>query len=222
MVEIKTELTPTQKMFSTISKVVIREGVLQSDPAIWEITIDGKVLKVDSNHMLTQGAFGNQYLRAFHVPMPLIDFKDWRYLVAVLGESAEIVNTNEESERVYIARQVFEEVCSMQVGERDVSASRGKNLVEYGGCYCLASGKIEDIVAKHGYKTTTKELSTTMVELGMKEEGTEAIYFGSKRARAWHFKKVIIDEHKNHAEQLSEIEAPKIENSLPNCESTPA
>ena len=46
-----TESTPIEKLADSIEKVVIREGMVSSDPVIWDIHISGKVLKIDSERI---------------------------------------------------------------------------------------------------------------------------------------------------------------------------
>ena len=184
--EIKTDTNSFEKLIHSIEKVVILKGKISNDPAIWEIHISGKVLKVDSEKIETQRAFRNQYLKVFNAPAPLVTSENWLKIVAGMSEIAEVVTAGEESERVYIANRVFEKVCELKVTDDRGLAAAGKCMLNHQGYLCVISKKIEEIVQTAGYKIAFIPLSESMTELGLKKEGTESVWYG-KTIRSWWF-----------------------------------
>ena len=126
-------------------------------------------------------------MKAFRSPAPLIKHDLWLKIVALMGETAEVVKAGEESERVYIANQVFEKICELQVIDDRASAAAGKGMLDYQGYYCVTSKKVEEIVQAAGYKIPFNWLSETMTELGLKKEGSESIWYSRKSIRSWCF-----------------------------------
>ena len=103
------ELTPEQKLFDMIDKVVIVRGAISSDPKIWELNIKGKVLKLDTDRLENMKQFRQQYLKAFNRPAPRIKLTRWSsFLEALADDKATETQDLEESRHVFIARQIFE------------------------------------------------------------------------------------------------------------------
>lgn len=194
---IKSETSPIEKMIESIEKVVIREGKVPSDPVVWEVYISGKVLRIDAEKIENQKVFRSQYVKAFRTTAPLMKPDMWLQIVAVMGEMAEVVKAGEESERVYIANQVFEKVCELQVTEDRGIAAAGRGMLDYQGYFCAPSKKIEEIVQAAGYRIAFNSLSETMTELGLKKEGSENIRYDNKSIRSWWFvKSKVLDQQK--------------------------
>jgi len=185
--DIKLEPNPVDKLVHSIERVVIREGKIPSDPVIWEIYISGKVLRIDAEKIENLGVFRSQYVKAFRSPAPSMKSDMWLQLVAAMGEMAEVVRAGEESERVYIANQVFEKVCELRITDDRQDAAAGRGMLDYQGHFCVTSKKIEDIVQTAGYRIAFNSLSETMTELGLKKEGSENIWYGNKSIRSWWF-----------------------------------
>lgn len=195
--EIKTESTPVEKMIASIEKVIIREGKLSSDPVIWEIHISRKVLRIDAEKIENQKVFRSQYVKAFRTPAPSMKSDIWLKIVEMMGETAEVVRAGEESERVYIANQVFEKVCELRITDDKQDAATGRGMLDYQGHFCVTSKKIEEIAQVAGYRIAFSSLSETMTELGLKKEGSENIWYGNKSIRSWwFFQSKVLDQQK--------------------------
>jgi hypothetical protein len=71
------ELTPEEKLYEIINKVVIVKGVIPSDPITWEFHIHDKILRVDTDRLENMKQFRQQYLKAFDRPAPKIKLSRW-------------------------------------------------------------------------------------------------------------------------------------------------
>lgn len=135
-------------MLDSIEKVVIREGKVSTDPVIWEIHISGKILKIDSERIEDHKAFRKQYVKVFRSPAPSIKNDLWLKIVAAMGETAEVIIAGEESEHVYIANQVFEKVCELQVTEDRTIAAAGKGMLDYQEYFCVLHGLMYKVISR--------------------------------------------------------------------------
>lgn len=178
------------KIYKSIDKVVITRGVLDDDPIIWELHIFGKVLKIEAENLENQRAFRVKYLRAFNRPAPKLQTKDWETIVEVLADDKDkttVIEQVEESENVYIARQVFENIRKMPIDTDIDCAITGRCLLQKDNMYVLLSQKVADIAKEMGFKFTPNQLSPAMVGLGLKTAGTSSISLKGKDYRVWEF-----------------------------------
>lgn len=183
------------RLYNAIEKVVIVRGVLDDDPIVWEIHLNGAVLKIPAEKLESQAVFRAQYIRAFNYPAPKVKVEEWDAIVELLAaEKAEVVKNIEESDIVYFARQIFEEIRRMPIDEDEITASLGKCLLKRDGSYWLISNKIEEIIKANGYNVTANKLSPAMSMLQMKTDGTKRITLNNKRVRVWEFYPEKIDE----------------------------
>jgi hypothetical protein len=212
------DMSPIKKLAAQVEKIIKIESVLSSDPNIWEIHFAGsakKVMKIDTDHLDKSTTFEKMYLKLFGSPAPITkqaDFKRFLRIITNDKNKVEIVMARSESEHEYIAKQVFETVCSIPLITTDKQAAEtGKGLLDYedDGCLCLVSGKVEEIVQSKGYKIGLSDLSAAMTELGYKTDGTAAIRYKNKRLRSWHFFKTVVEEMREvpNSENNSELEA---------------
>lgn len=182
------------KLYNSVERVRIVRGVLEDDPITWELYIMGQALKIPAERLESQGVFRSQYIRAFNYPAPKIKSDEWKVIISALAqEKVEIATEIEESDSVYIARQMFEEIKKIPIDEDEDTASIGKCLLKRDGLYYLISKKIEEMITANGYKITANKLSPAMYQLGMKTKGTEKPYINKKRVRAWAFHPELID-----------------------------
>jgi hypothetical protein len=73
----------------------------------------GQTLKIPIEKLETQAMFRCQYLRAFNRPAPKVKGEEWGRIVEALASDeskVEIETEIEESDNVYIARQMIEEI----------------------------------------------------------------------------------------------------------------
>lgn len=193
------ELSPAEKLYGLIDRVVIVKGRLSTDPAVWEFHIGDEVLKVETGVLEKPKAFRNQYLSIFDRPAPMISSSDWINLLDNLADEennkVEHKEAPEESNNEFIARQIFEIVCD---NERELSddpeeALTGRSLFKHTLkedntlYYCLPSDVLKNIVDSAGYKILPKELSTAMTELGFKKDGTQKVWYNGIQKRSWCF-----------------------------------
>lgn len=191
-----------------VEKVVIIKSTLSTDPNTWEIHFNGKekkVMKIDTDHLDKSTTFEKLHLKLFGTPTLIskqADFKRFLYLITNDKNKVEILQSKSESEHEYIAKQVFEIVCSIPLITKDKQAAEsGKGFYEHeSGNLCLISGKIEEIIASKGYKIGLADLSTAMTELGYKTDGTPAVRYKNKRLRSWHFVRSVVEEMRNNVE----------------------
>lgn len=193
------ELSPAEKLYTLIEKVVIVKGRLSTDPTIWEFHISGEILKIEADVLENPAAFRRQYLSIFDRPAPLIKTNSWINLLDNLADEennkVERREAPEESNNEFIARQIFEIICDK---ERDISndpeeALSGYSFFEYElkedskTYFCMPSLVLKNIVDGSGYKITPKELSQAMSELGFKKEGTQRVWYNGDQKRSWCF-----------------------------------
>jgi hypothetical protein len=189
------ELSSAQKLYGMIERVRIVKGRISSDPVIWEFhMIGGLVLKIDTDKLEKYGVFRQQYLKEFCIPAPDIKAKEWLKVLSALAEDdkTENIEAPEESERVFIARQIFEIVSEYDISEDPEDALSGQYLYNHeidGNChYCMPSSKFLELVSNAGFKIPSNILSETTTELGLKCNGTPRVrYGGGRRVRSWCF-----------------------------------
>ncbi|WP_406661325.1 hypothetical protein V7O66_02045 [Methanolobus sp. ZRKC3] len=188
-----------ERLLDMVEKVIIMKGEIPSDPTMWEIHMSGGIIRVDAEHMDRTTAFRKQYLKTFNTPAP--GFKDdWIPFVQVLGEMAETTVAGEESELVYIAKQIMEKIRELPITDDQGDAGTGRALLRLGGYLCLSSTRIGEIVEVMHYHIAPNVLSTTMTALGYKAEGTRPIRCNGKLYRFWWFKESIINENADPSE----------------------
>ena len=199
------------RLYNTIEKVVIVRGILDEDPIVWEIHLNGAVLKIPAEKLETQAVFRAQYIRTFNYPAPKVKMDEWDAIVELLAsEKAEIAKDEEESNGIYIAKQIFEEIKKMPIDDDEDTAAIGKCLLKRDGLYYIISKKIEEMITTNSYKITANRLSPVMHKLGMKTKGTEIPYINNKRVRAWAFhpelieKNRIMEQIKTHVSNIME------------------
>ncbi|MDN5310189.1 MAG: putative primase/helicase [Methanolobus sp.] len=193
------------KLFESVEKVTIVKGHIPTDPTNWEIRIDGHVLSVDAEKMDRPTLFRKQYLKVFNKSPPAFK-EDWPKFVDALSELAEVVTAKEESESVYIANQLMETIRKLPIITDKEDAAVGRGLLDHEGHYCLVSKKLDEIKEAHNYHITPNLLSSTMVSLGLKADGTPTIRCGTAgRPRFWWFyKRAIIDSESQQEAQNKE------------------
>jgi len=188
------ELSPDQKLYDMIDKVVIVKGTIPSDPTIWEFHILGQILKVDTENLENMNPFRKQFLKVFDRPAPKIKLSRWPSILEALAEEkAECIQAPEESKNVFIARQIFEIVCSLEISDDAEDAESGRILYKHvlkednKPYLSVPSKAFLELVDRAGFKIPPNELSKTMFELGMKREATTRVSYCGKQLRSWCF-----------------------------------
>lgn len=188
------ELSPDLKLYNIIDKVVIVRGVIPSDPTVWEFYIQDKILKVDTESLEGMRTFRQQFLKVFDRPAPRIRLSRWPSVLEALAEDkAEYTQAPEESNRVFIARQMFEIVCDRDVSDIAEDAVSGLTLYQRefqedsSVWFCMPSKVFLNYVDEAGFKIPANELSTAMCELGLKRSGTPRVRYGGPQIRSWCF-----------------------------------
>ena len=194
----KEELSPAEKLFELIDKVVIVKGRLSTDPIMWEFHIGEKIIKVEADVLENPKAFRNQYLSTFDKPAPRIKTDAWINLLENLAdpvnEKVEHKQAPEESNNEFIAKQIFEIICERETSNDPEDAISGLALFEsvikedHKKYFCIPSKFLVDvIISGSGYKITPKELSQAMTELEFKKEGTQRVWYNGNQKRSWCF-----------------------------------
>jgi hypothetical protein len=193
----KEELSPAEKLFYMIDKVVIVEGRLSTDPTIWEFHIAGKILKIEVSDLEDIKAFRREYIKVFNKPAPIIKKEDWINLLANLADEEnnkiEYQEALEESDDEFIARQIFEIICEKEISEDAEEAETGMCLYRYmlkkdgKEYFCIPSIVFKNIVDGAGFKIPLNRLSVVMTELKMKRPSTPKVWYGKKERRSWCF-----------------------------------
>lgn len=178
---------PALRLLESVEEVTIVKGHIPSDPTFWHIKIEGKTIEVNAEKMTTPTRFKQLYLKNFYLPAPSVKTDEWNNLLKLLAEQAQVVTAQEESEHVYIANQMIEEIRRLPVVDSIEDYNRG--LVLHSGCYLLPGSKIDEIIVAHNWKTSAQILSPVMSDLGFKLEGTHATRDGEgKLKRFWWFR----------------------------------
>lgn len=183
------------KLYRMVDHVCIKLGHVRDDPVIWEFYIkneNGKteVIQIDAEKLEKQAVFRAQYLKKFFTPAPKVNTTEWLKFLQIMGEKAERIQNTEESENVYLARQVYEEICRYEPTEDGnlILRKTSRKIYSHLGYYCLQSRRVEEIVKERGYRITQISLSTTMTELGLKRPGTPTVRIGGGTPRrCWWF-----------------------------------
>lgn len=179
------------RVYDSIQSVKISRGVLDSDPIVWELNVSGKTLKIDAEKLETVSAFRTQFLRAFNHPAPRIKNEDWQMVIELLASDEEkttVEISSEETEPVYIARELYAFICGLpRDGDKDDLLSGGP-LYFKDGLYWLKTPRVAEIVKDLGFKFIPNQVSTAMTSLGLKEEGTKRYKHQGTTIRAWGFK----------------------------------
>ncbi|MGA9188123.1 MAG: hypothetical protein WB014_06080 [Methanosarcina sp.] len=189
------ELSTEEKLYDLIDKVVIIKGTISSDPTFWEFHIQGEKLKVDAEKLENQNSFRKQYFKTFDRPAPYIKPSRWSSILEALSEDkAEITATPEDSEQVFIAKQIFEILCRKDLTDNPEDAVTGLGMLKHEleddeNIYCsVPSVILKDIVDGAGFKIPLNELSRVMTELQLKRSGTPLVRYGQgRRYRSWLF-----------------------------------
>lgn len=188
----KEELSPAEKLYTMIEKVVVVKGVISTDPTVWEFHIIDKIIKVDAEDLVSPRVFGKQFLKTFDRPAPKISPSTWTDLLEALsGEKAEYRQEQEESGSVFTARAVFEIICSREITEDADDAISQELLLKYvkdnKTYYAMPSEIIKRLVDCAGFRIPLNELSSTMSLLGLKKEGTDLVRYNGLQKRSWLF-----------------------------------
>lgn len=207
------ELSPEQKLSMLIEKIIVVKGRISKDPTIWEFHFvgDKRVIRIDSEKVENLTMVRQQYLKTFDEPAPKLSPKKWTNFLSsftVDDGTKEVIEAPEESENVFIARQVFELICTIPVSEDPDDAIDGRSLYDTNldelddkkRYYCMTSSKLLELVSNAGFKITSQNLSESMTELGLKKAGTPRVRYNGqeykKRTRSWCFIPEIVDSHK--------------------------
>ncbi len=188
----KEELSPAEKLYTMIDKVVIVKGIIPTDPTVWEFYIFDKIIKVDAETLVTPRVFCKQFLKTFDRPAPNIIQSKWIDLLEALSEEkAEYRQEQEESGSVFIARAVFEIICNREITEDAEDAISQESLLKYIKedkiYYAMPSYIIKRLVDGAGFRIPLNELSSTMSLLGLKKEGTDLVRYNGLKKRSWLF-----------------------------------
>jgi hypothetical protein len=188
------ELSPEQKLYEIIEKVVIIKGAIPSDPCIWEFHIESQILKVDAEKLESMSPFRKQYLKVFDRPAPKVKCDRWPFILEALAEDkAESIQAPEESEHVFIAREIFESICEREVSDMAEDALSGMTLFKHEHekdkqvYFSMPSNILKEIVDNSGFKIPLNKLSEAMSELGFKKAGTDRVWYNGIQKRSWCF-----------------------------------
>lgn len=180
------------KLESSIKSVTIEKGHVDTDPSIWRIEFVDGIIELDAKKLTAYRPFAQEYIKKFNRPAPIISSEEWRAILEILAEKADVVQATEESENVFIANQVMEKIQRMKIIDDKELAAAGKGLLDHEGYLCLVTTKVEEIIDGR-YRIPLSTLSYVMTQLGYKTEGTHKIRCGNgKRPRFWCFFKDIV------------------------------
>lgn len=189
------------KLFKAIETVTVTMGVIDDDPVTWTLKINGKNIKIPSEHLESQKVFRQQYLKMFHTPAPKLKTEDWDVLIQALSEKAAVITDTEESCNVYIANEVFTKIKEIRINKDEAAAAKGQCLLPRDGKLLLVSPKVSEIVRALGFVIPLNILSKTMTALKLKTEGTPVKKINKKDVRVWEF----FEEEIVEREELSEF-----------------
>lgn len=186
------EITKTNQINSLLNcvrKVTIYAGRIKDDPKYWEIYFEGldTPIKIESELMDSSRSFRRQFLKLTDTPAPPLSASDWFTFVAALSEKAERGAYSEESDNVYIAEGLFELILGLPAIKKE-TVMQAKGYVLHEGFRCVHWHTIEELMEAHGFKLSKQILSSTLTQLGYKEEGTQAFRVKGRLTRFWFFK----------------------------------
>jgi hypothetical protein len=196
MAFIQDEVSPEERLYNQIDKVVIIRGILPTDPTVWEFHIADKILRVETDKLLSIVPFKQQYIKQFNHPCPFVNPKKWSRILEALSEDPgkmEYEQRSEESEQVFVARELFEKVCDLCVTDDPEAALVGNGMYEHDGFYYVTSAKITELLQATGFKMALNILSDAMTRLNLKKEGTTLIRYGGPQKRSWGFIKKAVN-----------------------------
>lgn len=156
-----------RNLFDSIEKFVIIKGRISTDPTIYEYHFKGmQVIRVCAEKSDSPREFRKQYHKVMYVPAVRCSNSEWDELHFELVKKRTLRFAAEESQNVFVAREIFGQICDFEVSTLLEDALRGQALYDNSEHYCLTSRKIRDIVDTSGFRITFKDLSSTMTELG--------------------------------------------------------
>jgi hypothetical protein len=144
------------------------------------------IIRVCAEKLDSPREFRKQYQKIMFEPAIRCTNSQWDQLLRELRDKRTIECNPEESEHVFIAREIFDRICDFEI-TTDPSDMFNGFLYEYKDHFYLTSKVVKDIVDTQGFHITFKDLSSTMTELGMKKAGTERIPIHGKQFRCWGF-----------------------------------
>ncbi|WP_407356036.1 hypothetical protein [Methanolobus sp. WCC5] len=179
------------KFCESIDHVKIVRGIVPSDPVTWEIHIHGGVVRIDSKKIRSQETFQNTYITEFNRPAPGFKKTDWFNFINHMSEVAEVVTSDEDTEHVYIAKQIIVEIRKlyMRGAEDDPEEAIATNrLLRKGEYLCIAGPTVEELIQSRNYHVAPNVLSKVMSDMGYKKPGTHQIRCGAHgRPYFWWF-----------------------------------
>ena len=184
-----TKANQINSLLNCVRKVTIYNGRIKDDPKYWEIYFVGldTPIKIESELMDSARSFRRQFLKLTDTPAPPLSASDWFTFVAALSEKAERSAYSEDTDNVYTAERLFEMIQGLPKIKKEL-VTRVPGYVSHDGFRCIHGYTIEELMESRGYKISKQALSSTLTQLGYKEEGTQAFRVNGRLTRFWFFK----------------------------------
>lgn len=184
-----------------IEEVTIYEGQIKDDPKYWEFKFKGldTPLKIEAEELTSSKAFQTKYIKLANTPAPCFKANEWYLILKALAEQAKLSQYVEESDNVYVAKSLFELIQDLPPIKKELVLRGAKGYVPHEGYRCVHLYTIKELMEGLNFKLNPRILSTTLTQLGYKEEGTPALWIKelNKHVRFWWFK----EEHFNGGEK---------------------
>jgi hypothetical protein len=180
-----------REFITSVTEVTIFEGRIKDDPKYWEIKFNGldTPIKIEAEDLDSSIAFKRKFLKLTNTPAPPLKASEWFIALKYWSEKATQGKYAEESDNVYVAERLFEEIRGLTKIERD-HVLRAKGYVIHDGHRCVQHHTIKALMEGLGFKLNPRLVSDTLTQLGYKNPGSEKIWINAlkKPVRFWWFK----------------------------------
>lgn len=194
-------------ILSSISKVEILTGIVDSDPGSWRIHIGNIVFEIHAGKIKTYNEFETMYLSNFGNYLPGILTAaprgvletPWRAFVTTLYKRAEKIAPEDSTAMIELG-VILDILSGYRVTTDTTEWDRGSNLLlDHGDYYLLASSRMTQLLQDNNIKTDAGSLGKIMTRRGLKRAGNPAKRITGRKTpvKAWWIYKTVIDGDEN-------------------------
>ena len=184
--EVKVTRAGEQPMLFAVDFTVEKVVIYDSDPPVYEFTIDGRSLKLSAEQLLRVSNFERRFLEVFSRMTKLPAAKDkaaWRQLVNGWLAGAERVEQPPESSREFQLREAIEDfVTDMQVGSEYLDLDRDRALLTEDGRKAFKTKTLMKALRANFRDIGSHSVTATLRGMGFASERGR---WDGKQARVW-------------------------------------
>ena len=162
---------------------VERVRIFDSDPAVYEFTIEGVTFQIKSSALKSPGAFSTRFMDALHRIPVVPEAGDWAKIVnGWLHVAERVKQPPEASDEIALRDAVSRAVVNFVVGEDVEDLDRGKALELAAGALAFKVEPMLTKVKEQFPRLDRSNLCRVLKDLGFESKPRN---FGGEHARAW-------------------------------------